>query len=230
MPAHSHGLGEPAGWTGSGPLPAGTAVGRATGSPAVPDSLEPDEPAPAPFDVVDGESGADVALGVSVAVGVSVGVGVSGGVGVGVAAVTIDRSVEAQREAAVFLLLHASTVKLLPAGVPAATCTGITMLRVSPIVAPVQVHVRERRAASMTHPVSPVVDVGVPKVPLPAVPSRSTVTAMSPVVSAVNVPVAVTLVPGSALDLDNAIAGVASDRTVSVADDAGLDDSFAVIW
>jgi len=60
------------------------------------------------------------------------------------------------------------------------------MLRVSPTTAPAHVQVYEGKLASITHPVNPAVEVGVPKVPLPLVPIRSTVTVMSPVVRAVN--------------------------------------------
>jgi hypothetical protein len=64
--------------------------------------------------------------------------------------------------------------------------------------------------------VSPVVEVGVPNVPFPLVPCRFTLTRMSPVVSAVKVPVAVAVEPGDVDVGDTAIAGVESDRTVRV--------------
>jgi hypothetical protein len=69
--------------------------------------------------------------------------------------------------------------------------------------------------------VSPVADVGVPKVPFPLVPVSPTVTVMSPELTAVNNPVATTLEPGSVLAEDKEIAGVASGRTVNDADCPG---------
>jgi hypothetical protein len=101
---------------GAGPSPAGTAVGRAV----LPDPEESEPPDTDPLEVFDGE-GVTVGVGVAVAVGVTVGLGVAVGAGVCVAALTIDRTVESTLVAAVSLLLTASTVKLLPAGVPAAT-------------------------------------------------------------------------------------------------------------
>ena len=90
------------------------------------------------------------------------------------------------------------------------------MVRVSPTVAAAQVQEKERLVESSVHPVSPVVDVGVPNVPPPLVPRRSTPTLMSPVVVAVKVPVRVAVDPGVALVGEMLTLGVAWERTVRV--------------
>jgi hypothetical protein len=89
------------------------------------------------------------------------------------------------------------------------------MVRVCPTTAPDHRHVKARAVPSRAQPVSPVVSVAVPKVPFPLVPRRNTPTRMSPVVNAVNVPVASAVEPGVALVGATEIAGVESDSTVS---------------
>jgi hypothetical protein len=92
----------------------------------------------------------------------------------------------------------------------------MTIVRVSPTVAPVQSQEKARPVESKSQPVSPDVDVGVPNVPPPLVPRRYTPTLTSPVVVAVNVPVRVAVEPGVVLEGEMLTVGVACDRIVSV--------------
>jgi hypothetical protein len=175
----------------AGPWPAGTAVGKAA----------------AAFEVASADACTE-----------PVGVGVEVGEGEVVAA-AITRSLESHADSCVFGFEQAATGQAWPGTAPTPTLRTSAITRVSPVVAPVQVHVKEREVLSSPQESSPEMEPGSWKVPCPFVPWRFILTLKVASAVAVNVPTACTV------ELGGADAGSRVSTGVESAAEAGTTDT-----